>query len=183
MTTLTNLQPAPVIDETVRLLTEHYVFPEIAKQLADLPRQRLAEGAYDVDSAEELARLVTADLQSVSDDKHLRLKYHADPVSPGEGAATLESIRRDFDTSLGGAPRVELLDGGVVVVELAPMLFPLDRAAEPLSAALTLASRARALIVDLRGNPGRRPGHRHLRLQLPPGRAHPPQLRSPYASG
>ncbi|MEV0622353.1 S41 family peptidase [Nonomuraea sp. NPDC050404] len=154
MTTLTTLQPAPVINETARLLTGHYVFPEIAEQLADLLKRRLAEGAYDVDSAEELARLVTADLQSVNDDKHLRLKYHADPVSPEQGAATLESIRRDFDTSLGGAPRVELLDGGVAVVELAPMLFPLDWAAEPLSAALTLASRARALIVDLRNNRG-----------------------------
>ncbi|WP_326645768.1 hypothetical protein OIE67_53060 [Nonomuraea fuscirosea] len=94
------------------MLTEYYVFPETAEQLADLLRRRLAEGAYDVDGAEELARLVTADLQSVNDDKHLRLKFHADPVSPGEGAATLESIRRDFDTLLGGAPRVELLDGG-----------------------------------------------------------------------
>lgn len=154
MTTLTNLQPAPVIDETARLLTEHYVFPEIAEQLADLLRRRLAEGAYDVEGAEELARLVTADLQSVNDDKHLRLKHHADPVSPEQGAATLESIRRDFDTSLAGVPRLELLDGGVAVVELAPMLFPLGWAAEPLSAALTLASRAQALIVDLRDNRG-----------------------------
>ncbi|MFI7465153.1 S41 family peptidase [Nonomuraea sp. NPDC049646] len=154
MTPLTNLRPAPVIDETARLLTEHYVFPETAEQLAALLRRRLADGAYDVGEAAELARLVTADLQSVNGDKHLRLKHHADPVSPEQGAATLESIRRDYDTSLGGAPRVELLDGGVAVVELAPMLFPLDWAAEPLSAALTLASRARALIVDLRGNRG-----------------------------
>lgn len=154
MTTPTTLSPAPVIEETVRLLTEHYVFPETAEQLADLLRRRLAEGAYDVDGAEELARLVTADLQSVNGDRHLRLKHHADPVSRGEGAATLESIRRDFDTSLGGARRVQLLDGGVAVVELAPMLFPLDWAAEPLSAALTLASRAQALIVDLRANRG-----------------------------
>ena len=44
MTTLTDLQPAPVIDETARLLTEHYVFPETAEQLAGLLRRRLAEG-------------------------------------------------------------------------------------------------------------------------------------------
>src|SRR4051794_7320020 len=114
------LQPTPVIDETARLVTEHYVFPEIAEQVADLLRRRLAEGAYGVGGAEELARLVTADLQSVNDDKHLRLLHHAEPVSPEEGAATLESIRRDFDTSLGGVPRVELLEGGVAVLELAP---------------------------------------------------------------
>ncbi|MFE7616005.1 S41 family peptidase [Streptomyces sp. NPDC057496] len=154
MTTPTKLVPASVVDETVGLLTEHYVFPEIAEQLADLLRRRLAEGAYDVDEAAELARLVTADLQSVNGDRHLRVKHHAVPVPPEQGAATLEAMRRDFDASLGGAPRVQLLDGGVAVVELAPSLFPLEWAAEPLGAALTLASRARALIVDLRANRG-----------------------------
>ncbi|MFD9267960.1 S41 family peptidase [Streptomyces goshikiensis] len=154
MTTPTKLAPAPVIDEMAQLLTEHYVFPEIAEQLAGLLKQRLTEGAYDVDDAEELARLVTADLQSLNGDRHLRLKHHADPVSPKQGAATLDAMRRDFDSSLGGAPRVQLLDGGVAVVELAPMLFPLEWAAEPLGAALTLASRAQALIVDLRANRG-----------------------------
>ncbi|MEU3500938.1 S41 family peptidase [Streptomyces hundungensis] len=154
MTTLTKLEPVPVIDETARLLTEHYVFPEVAEQLAGLLRRRLAEGAYDVEAAEELAGLVTADLQSVNGDRHLRLKHHVDPVPTKEGAATLESMRRDCDASLGGAPRVQLLNGGVAVVELAPMLFPLEWAAEPLGAALTLASRAQALIVDLRANRG-----------------------------
>ncbi|MEU9031163.1 S41 family peptidase [Streptomyces sp. NPDC048383] len=154
MTTSTMLAPAPIIDETVRLLTEHYVFPEIAQELADLLRRRLAEGSYDVDDAEELARLVTTDLQSLNGDKHLRLKHHVDQVPPKRGAASLDAMRRDFDTSLGGVPRVELLDGGVAVVELAPMLFPLEWAAEPLGAVLTLASRAAALIIDLRANRG-----------------------------
>ncbi|MET9469050.1 S41 family peptidase [Streptomyces sp. NPDC006544] len=153
-TTPVKLGPTRVIDETARLLTEHYVFPEIAEQLAGLLRRRLTEGAYDVDDAEEFARLVTQDLQSVNSDRHLSLKYHADAVPPKQGAAVLESMRRDFDTSLGGVPRVELLDGGVAVLELAPMLFPLEWAAEALSAALTLASRAQALIVDLRSNRG-----------------------------
>ncbi|MFB7831024.1 S41 family peptidase [Streptomyces sp. NPDC057680] len=154
MTTSTKLPTAPVIDETARLVSEQYVFPEIAEQVADLLRRRLAEGAYDVDGAEELAGLVTADLQSVNGDRHLRLKHHAEPVSPEQGAATMEAMRRDFDTSLGGAPLVRLHDGGIAVLELAPMLFPLDWAAEPLGAALTLTSRAQALIVDLRANRG-----------------------------
>ncbi|MFH9728650.1 S41 family peptidase [Streptomyces sp. NPDC017254] len=154
MTTSTKLLPTSVIDDTARLVIEQYVFPEIAEQVAGLLQRRLADGAYDACSAEELAALVTADLQSVNGDRHLRLKHHADPVSPQQGAATLDAMRRDFDTSLGGAPRVQLLDGGIAVAELAPMLFPLDWAAEPLAAALTLVSRAKALIVDLRGNRG-----------------------------
>ncbi|MFJ8062319.1 S41 family peptidase [Streptomyces sp. NPDC096142] len=166
MTPLTNPQPtavpapvsapapASVIEETTRLLTEHYVFPDVAEQLTTLLHRRLAEGAYDVDGAEELAHVVTADLQSANNDRHLRLRHHAEPVPAEQGAANLAAVRRDFDTSLGGAPRVELLDGGVAVLELAPMLFPLEWAAEPLSAALTLASRAQALILDLRANRG-----------------------------
>lgn len=81
MTTTAKLPPAPVIDEIVRLLIEHYVFPETAEQLAGLLQRRLAEGAYGVGDAEELARLVTADLQSLNGDRHLRLQHHADPVS------------------------------------------------------------------------------------------------------
>lgn len=146
--------PAPIVEETARLVAEHYVFPDVAQELATLLRQRLAEGGYDVPDAARLGALVTADLQSRNGDRHLRLLHHAEPVPPGKGAAALAAIRRDFDTSLGGVPRLQSLDGGVAVLELAPVLFPLEWSAEPLSAALTVASRARALLLDLRGNRG-----------------------------
>ncbi|MFI2202955.1 S41 family peptidase [Streptomyces sp. NPDC020192] len=163
MTTLTP-SPAPtpapvtdvpaVVEETARLVTEHYVFPEVGARLAALLRHRLAEGAYDTDAAEELGARVTDDLQSENDDPHLCLKYHTEPVPPEQGEATLAAMRRRFDASLGGVPRVELLSGGTALLELAPSLFPLAWAAEPLSAALTLVSRADRLILDLRGNGG-----------------------------
>ncbi|MFF4259516.1 S41 family peptidase [Streptomyces sp. NPDC001663] len=166
LTTSSSAAPAPsstpapvtdvpaVVDETARLLTEHYVFPDVAEQLAALLRRRLAEGAYDVESAEELGGLVTADLQSVNGDLHLRLKYHPGRVPQGRGEAAAAEMRRDFDASLGGVPRVELLDGGTALLELAPALFPLAWSAEPLAAALTLVARADALILDLRANRG-----------------------------
>ncbi|MFJ3308653.1 S41 family peptidase [Streptomyces sp. NPDC086549] len=145
---------AAVVEETARLVAEHYVFPEVADRLAALLRRRLAEGAYDVDGAEELGVRVTTDLQSDNGDLHLRLKYHPEPVPQEQGEATLAAMRRRFDASLGGAPRVELLTGGAALLELAPALFPLAWAAEPLSAALTLVARADALILDLRANGG-----------------------------
>ncbi|NEA56209.1 S41 family peptidase [Streptomyces sp. SID13666] len=154
MTTMTQISTAPVVEETAQLVLEHYVFPEEAERLATLLRRRLAEGAYDVDSAEELSRLVTTDLQSVNGDRHLRLLHHTEPVPKERGAAALAAMRRDFDATLGGVPRVELRDGGVAVLELTPMLFPLDWAAEPLAAALTLVARADALVLDVRGNRG-----------------------------
>lgn len=65
-----------LVDETVRLLTGHDAFPDVADRLAVLLRRRLAEGAYDVESAEELGRLVTADVRSLCGDRLPGLAYH-----------------------------------------------------------------------------------------------------------
>ncbi|MEE1823616.1 S41 family peptidase [Streptomyces sp. BE20] len=153
-TTPTALDAATVVESVAELVGENYVFPDVARELAALLRSRSAEGSYRIESAEELAEAVTADLRSVNGDLHLALKHHAVPVPPEQGAAALAAMRRQFDASLGGVPRVELLDGGVAVLEIAPLLFPLDWTAQPLAAALSLVAPARALILDLRGNVG-----------------------------
>ncbi|SEM05308.1 S41 family peptidase [Streptacidiphilus jiangxiensis] len=148
------LDVTAVVEATAALVAEHYVFPELAEELAALLRRRGAEGAYETDSPEELAEAVTADLRSVNGDLHLGLKFHTEPVPAEKGEATLAAMRRKFDASLGGVPRVELLDGGVALLEIAPAVFPLDWAAQPLAAALTLVAPARALVLDIRGNRG-----------------------------
>lgn len=148
------LDVTAVVESTAALVAEHYVFPEIAEQLAALLRRRDAEGAYETDSAEKLAEAVTSDLRSVNGDLHLGLHFHAEPVPAEKGEAALASMRRKFDATLGGVPRVELLEGGVALLEIAPAVFPLDWAAEPLTAALNLVAPARALVLDLRGNRG-----------------------------
>ncbi|MEV0254472.1 S41 family peptidase [Streptomyces sp. NPDC050732] len=158
MTTVTQrLSVAPVVEATAQLVHSHYVFPELAERLGALLRTRLADGAYDVEDPADLARLVTTDLQSLNGDLHLRLKHHARQVPVEQGAAALSAMREKFDSSLGGAPRVELLDGRVALLELAPALFPLSWSAGPLGAALTLVAPADALILDLRANTGGAP--------------------------
>jgi hypothetical protein len=56
------------IDEVCRRLETMYVFPDVAGQLAKLLRARVADGAYDGLDDEELAAVVTGDLQSVNGD-------------------------------------------------------------------------------------------------------------------
>ncbi|MER7667126.1 S41 family peptidase [Kitasatospora sp. NPDC096128] len=153
-TSLPALDVAAVVESIADLVRENYVFPDAARQLADLLRSRSAEDSYRTESAEELAEAVTADLRSVNGDLHLALKHHAVPVPREQGAAALAAMRREFDASLGGVPRVELLDGGVAVLEIGPKMFPLEGAAQPLAAALSLVAPARALILDLRRNTG-----------------------------
>ncbi|MEY9876386.1 hypothetical protein ABH931_005896 [Streptacidiphilus sp. MAP12-33] len=156
--TTTTLDVGTVVEAAAARVAEHYVFPEIGAELAALLRRRSTDGAYGAVGPEELAEAVTADLQSVNGDLHLRLKHHAEPVpADGEGqkgAAAMTAMRRRFDAGLGGVPRVELLEGGVALLEVAPAMFPLEWAAQPLAAALTLVAPASALILDLRRNTG-----------------------------
>jgi hypothetical protein len=151
---MTPFQPAEItgiVTEAGRLTRELYVFPEVGERLADLLADRLAEGRYHrATDPETLGRLVTEDLQSVNQDRHLRLKYHRDEVPATEDGALLAELHREADLSLGGVPLVERLGGGVARLKLAPIIFPLDLGAEPLIAGFTLVARAEALILDLR---------------------------------
>ncbi len=63
-----------VIPALAEKLEENFVFPEIGKRYAEMLRAKLAAGAYDgFDSRAAFAAAVTADLQAVSPDGHLKL--------------------------------------------------------------------------------------------------------------
>ncbi|MET1074346.1 MAG: S41 family peptidase [Umezawaea sp.] len=142
-----------IITRTRGLLTEHYVFPEVA---AELDAHLAARGGHyaTATTPEELAGLVTADLPSVNGDRHLRLKHHVDEVPGGDDAAAGHRDTREFAESMGGVPLLRRLDGGVAHLELAPLLFPVEMAAASITAAFTLVAHADALIIDLRRNRG-----------------------------
>lgn len=142
-----------IIASTRALLVEHYVFPDVAAELDALLAAR-ADHYGAATTPEELAALVTADLQSVNGDRHLRLKHHVTGVAEDDEEAARRRDAEEFDGSLGGVPLVRVLDGGVAHLELAPLLFPVETVAESVAAAFTLVSRARALIIDLRRNRG-----------------------------
>jgi hypothetical protein len=142
-----------IITRTRALLVEHYVFPDVAAKL-DAHLAARADHYATATTPEELAGLVTADLQSVNGDRHLRLKHHVNEVPEGDDAASRQHYAKEFDESMGGVPLLRRLDGGVAHLELAPLLFPVEMVAESIAAAFTLVSHARALIIDLRRSRG-----------------------------
>jgi hypothetical protein len=63
-----------VITELATTLEANFVFPDVGARYAAMLRANLAKGAYDrLTDAEEFGKGVTADLQAVSRDGHLRL--------------------------------------------------------------------------------------------------------------
>ncbi|HEX8687011.1 MAG TPA: hypothetical protein VF654_10930, partial [Pyrinomonadaceae bacterium] len=75
-----------VIDALVKRLDEAYVFPDTAAKAGQAVRARLERGEYDrITSAKQFAEKLTADLQEVSRDKHLRVRYSARPIPERAG--------------------------------------------------------------------------------------------------
>ena len=92
---------AAVVAEVTTLVNEHYVDPAAAVQITRALAASLAGRRYAADE-QWLAAAVTADLQSVNGDQHLRLVYHAAPRPASEPGA--DALILDLRNCLGGDP-------------------------------------------------------------------------------
>jgi hypothetical protein len=71
-----------VIDVLLKELNDSYVFAETAKKMeADIRSRLSAMSMTPITSARDFAAKLTADLQSVSKDKHLRVRYFLRQIS------------------------------------------------------------------------------------------------------
>ncbi|WP_279578879.1 S41 family peptidase [Fodinicola feengrottensis] len=99
----------------------------------------------------ELSTAVTKDLQSINQDRHLRLKFHEDeiPDLPSDEMG-MNLMAREAAVTMNGIGRVGLLDGNVAHLALRPVLFPPTIAGPAITAAMQLVASADALILDVR---------------------------------
>jgi retinol-binding protein 3 len=150
---------AAVIDSAIKNLNEAYVFPEVAKKMEQALRERVANKEYDsVTSAKAMAEKLTTDLQAVSHDKHLRVRYSYEAIPERHNAEepTAEEIEQ-FKTYLRqtnyGFEKIERLPGNVGYLDLRGF-NPAEFAADTGAAAMNFLANTDALIVDLRRNGG-----------------------------
>lgn len=121
-----------LIDAAIPLITDNYVFPDVAEKVVEVLRRNDYDHLADID---EFAAAVTVDLQSVNGDKHLRL-LHEEPKPRAV------SDHHGFD-------KVEILDGNIGYVENTG-LRDAGTFGDFAAAAMTLVAGADALIIDLR---------------------------------
>ncbi|GAA3447214.1 S41 family peptidase [Planomonospora venezuelensis] len=144
------------IDIISAQLLEYYVFPDVAREIADVLRARLAEGRYaDLPDDEAFAAAVTEDLQSVNGDRHLRLLHNVDPIPEQEAAEFFDEALYRAEAELGGYgfARAERLDGNVGYLDTRAMVAA-ELAGHAAVAAMNLLASTDALIVDVRRNGG-----------------------------
>lgn len=145
-----------VIESILKKVNELYVFPDVAKEMEKAIRDRVRKKEYDeITGGEALAQKLTADLQAVSHDKHLRVVFSEKPL-PERGDPRRrdpEQLRRDGAKVNYGFSKLEVLPGNVGYLNLR-QFFIAELAAEKATAAMNFLADTDALIIDLRRNGG-----------------------------
>jgi hypothetical protein len=151
-----------VVDTLIADLDRYYVFPDKAKQFDAYLRSRQQSGAYDsVSSAEKFADLLTSDLQAVSKDGHLEIRYDADgfPELGKDGKPSAEDQAQELGSAKRhnfGIESVGRLPCNIGYLDLHAFEKP-ELVKSRFAAAMTLLGDTRALIIDLRENHGGEP--------------------------
>jgi C-terminal processing protease CtpA/Prc len=161
-TTLDAAARTQVIDALAKRLNDSYVFPEMAKKMEAALRERAGKGEYDsVTTGQAFAERLTADLQAVSKDKHLRVRFSPEPipVRPERGEPTAEERaerRRQLGWMNHGFDKVERLPGNVGYISFRGFMDE-EAGAEAVASAFNFVANTDALIIDLRQNGGGNP--------------------------
>ena len=151
-----------VIDGILKRLNDSYVFPETAKKMEESIRERVAKKEYDqITSAKQFATTLTNDLQAVSHDKHLRVRYSfqsiPERVPRQEPTAEEREQRKRALTWLNhGFGKVERLPGNIGYLEFFNFADE-ELGADTVAAAMNFINGTDALIIDMRKNGGGNP--------------------------
>ena len=149
------------VKKITSLLNDNYIFPETAKKMGELIKSNLATGVYDsIDDPMKFADMLTNDLQSVSKDKHIRVRFSPEDAQrlleqekngsdPGDEKHFNEMMKKDNY----GFKKVERLPGNIGYVDFRNFASP-DYSKETVESVMVFLANTDALIFDLRLNGG-----------------------------
>jgi len=148
------------IESASKLLNEYYVFPEIAEKIETYLKTKLEQGVYDtISNIMVFTEVMTNDMQSVSHDKHMRVRLEPPPIVKTEkDDPALNALlgKKELAETNYGFAKVEVLKGNIGYIDLR-RFAPLELGKENASAAMKLLSNSYAIIFDLRKNGGGNP--------------------------
>jgi hypothetical protein len=158
--TVTRAERSEVVAGIAREMNARYVFPDVAAQVERALAAKARNNEYDrLDDPLQFAARLTADLQEVTHDKHIRVRYSIAPLPEraGQGGAPtptelVEERAREQGRNFG-VERVERLPANIGYIDLRGFA-DLALSAPAITAAMTLVAHTDALIVDLRRNGG-----------------------------
>lgn len=147
-----------VIEQVIQVLDDSYVFPETARKMsAALRRRKISREYRAIGDGRDFARQLTRDLQEISHDKHLevRFSYVVLPASVPSSNSADQSKR--LAAANCGFEKADHLQGNIGYLKFDTFADP-EICATTASAAINFLADSDALIIDLRDNHGGRGG-------------------------
>ncbi|MGZ8364196.1 MAG: S41 family peptidase [Caulobacteraceae bacterium] len=142
-----------VIEDLANMLEEAFVFPEVGAKYAAMLRANLAAGTYDaLTDPDAFGDKVTADIQAVSPDGHLRLRTAEAYASRKPSAPVTTARSAQADPSVRGLEETKMI-GAVAYLRFNEFPDANDSGAKARQFLLDHPS-ARAVIIDARPNRG-----------------------------
>lgn len=156
-------EKARVVEAAAAMLERTYVLPDVATQMAALIRKNLADAQYSgITNGQEFAERLTADLRSVSRDRHLGVVFDPERVrelrnpDTRDTAAAEEERRRLQRMSNYSFREVRMLPGNLGYLKFNGFADA-DGAYRVAVGAMAFLANCDALIIDLRENGGGSP--------------------------
>jgi hypothetical protein len=155
-----------VVDTLVAKLNANYVFPDKAKQVEAVLRQRQREGKYDgITDGKQLARQLSDDIEGVVHDKHMLVDFSERPVPSEDTMPPPPQTRAEWEKQVPPAVLQRVLSSnlGIEKVDhLGPhigylqvsMFGPVFLVSEKFATAMNELADTDGLIIDLRNNGG-----------------------------
>ena len=153
-----------VIDSIAKFMKDKYVFPDVGEKMGDLVKKNLKDGVYkDINNPQEFAAKVTEDLRSVSNDKHIGLRYAPEMIAmikkaeEDENNKEYEEYEKKMRESNNFAfKEIKILPGNVGYLKF-NQFYDASVAGPTAIAALNFLAYTDALIIDLTDNGGGSP--------------------------
>jgi retinol-binding protein 3 len=149
------------IKKISNLLEKNYVFLETAKKMSEFIKAKLNNNGYDsINDGAQFAEILTSDLQSISKDRHLRVRFYPEyaaklkemkekGVDPDEEKEFIERMKYENYAFR----KVERLEGNIGYIDFRNFA-PSKYSKETVAAAMTFVSNCDAVIIDMRNNGG-----------------------------
>lgn len=145
------------VNQIAELLQERYVFPEVAKTTAEHLKAQLKAGAFDATTdLKSFAAALTTEAQSITHDKHLRIRSASGSKKPMGRPDPLTAFLDNRRGGTAGFVEVKMLPDNIGYIDLRGFAPPMEGKAMADHAMGLLAS-SDAIIIDLRHNGGGSP--------------------------
>ena len=146
-----------VIGAALKNLNDYYVDQHLAQKMSDAIQSNDKRGNYDaVTEPSAFADRLTTDLQAISHDRHLRVRYSASKLPPDGQVPTQEQaaeFRKSLERTNCAFERAEVLPHNIGYVKF--NAFPDPKICGPtVVAAMSFLAHVDAIIFDLRENGG-----------------------------